>query len=246
MTDAVVLAGGRISGLFARAAGTRIKALASVRGRPVVHCVAEALLAARSVGRVCVVGPEAIREAVPEGCLWQLESDSAYANACAGLERLATPGDARVLLCGADLPFLKAEAVDDLLARLPEEADVALPVVRKEVFQAAFPGDLGIYVRLREGRFTGGDQAILRVRALRENSALLQTLYRSRKSQLAMTRAFGADTMWKLVRGTLTVGELEARASELTGRPCRAVLDCRPELAFDIDTVVDLRYANRR
>jgi hypothetical protein len=49
----------------------------------------------------------------------------------------------------------------------------------------------------------------------------------------------------RLVTARLSIPEVEARVSTLAGTRCRAVLDCRPELAFDIDSLLDLRYLER-
>jgi hypothetical protein len=46
-----------------------------------------------------------------------------------------------------------------------------------------------------------------------------------------------------LVTGTLSVGDLEATASTALGMRALGVRDCQPELAFDVDTETDYRYA---
>jgi molybdopterin-guanine dinucleotide biosynthesis protein A len=221
-----------------------VKGLVPAGGEPVVRRVAAAVLATPGVGRVCVVGPEAVRVAAGRGCLWQQERGDAVANLEAGLERLG-PTAERVLLCGTDAPAVTPAAVRDFLQRAPAEADLCLPAVRKETFQAAFPGNWGIYVRLREGAFTAGGQYLARAAALLENRPLLRALFARRKSQLGMARTFGPGLVWKLLTGRLAIAEIEARASALTGGCCRAVLDCRPELAFDLDSILDLRYYQR-
>jgi molybdopterin-guanine dinucleotide biosynthesis protein A len=246
--DSVVLAGGRVSGLFAWAAGTQVKALAPVGGVPMLRRVTEALLAATE--RVCVVGPEAVREASAPGCLWEPEGRSAPENALAGVRRLGAEagsegGERRVLLCAVDTPFLSPAALRDFLDRAPE-ADLCMPVVRKEDFIGMYPGGLGIYVRLIEGSYTGGCQWLLRPTPLLGSQELLARLHYARKSQLAMARTLGGAFVWKLVTRRLGLTDVEARLSELTGCACRAVADCAPELAFDVDTVFDLRDAERR
>jgi molybdopterin-guanine dinucleotide biosynthesis protein A len=242
--NAIILAGGRISGMYARAAGTTIKGLVPVGGTPVVRRVVEALRRAACIERVCVVGPEAVRNAAGEGCLWQAETATALENLEAGIERLGG-GGRRLLVCGTDVPAMDAGAVQDFLCRAPEGAGVCMPVVRKAAFVAAFPRSPGIYVRLSEGAFTSGSQYLLHPHLLRENMALLRRLFEQRKSQLAMARTFGARTVWRLVTGRLSISEVEQRASELAGMPCRAVLDCHPGLAYDVDNLFDLRYIER-
>ena len=247
--DALVMAGGRLNGAFPREAGADVKALASVGGAPILRVVVEALRGASHVRRVCVVGPEAVRAALPDWsdeCIWQEERDSAVANMLAGFERLGVHEQSTVLLCGADVAALHAEAVDDLLARAAPEADVVLPVIRREAFDRHYPGNRSKYVRLAEGSFTAGSQFLVRPLVLLENLPLLENLFAGRKSQLRMTRTLGVGFVWKLLTRRLTVPELESRFSTLTGCHCRALLDCRPELAFDIDSVEDLRYLRRR
>jgi molybdopterin-guanine dinucleotide biosynthesis protein A len=243
--DALIMAGGRIDGAYARAAGTAVKGLVPVGGKPLVRWVAEALLATPGIARVGVVGPEAVRAAAGETCLWAAERGSAIDNLEAGLERLGPGGAGRVLLCGTDAPALAPEALEDFLQRAPVDADICLPAVRKEAFQAAFPRNSRIYVRLREGAFTGGSQYLARAAALLENLPLLRDLFSRRKSQLGMARTFGVGLAWRLLTGRLGIAEIEARASDLTGFRCRAVLDCRAGLAFDLDNLPDLRYLER-
>jgi hypothetical protein len=60
---------------------------------------------------------------------------------------------------------------------------------------------------------------------------------------MAMAGKLGLPFLFKLLTRRLRVHELEARASALTGCRCRAVLDCHPELAFDIDNLAEWRYA---
>ncbi|MBI3910401.1 MAG: NTP transferase domain-containing protein [Armatimonadetes bacterium] len=243
--DALVLAGGRISGLFARAAGTTIKALVPVRGSPVIRRVVEALQCASGIDRVCAVGPDAVRDVLGDRCLWQKDTGSAPGNLRAGIERLAGDDTRRILVCASDLPAIDAAFVQDFLQRAPREADVCVPAIRKAAFVATFPGNLGIYIRLAEGAFTGGGQLLIRPRAVLDNMPLVQGLFSNRKTQIGMARALGAGLVWKLFTRRLAVGEIEARVSALTRCYCRAVLDCHAELAFDIDNLLDLRYAER-
>lgn len=242
--DALVLAGGRIEGKYAEAAGTTVKALAHVEGTAVLRRVVDALHATPGMRRVCVVGPDEVQEVLPEGCHWRVETGTALGNLRAGLEHLETDGE-RLLLCASDLPALAAESLHDFCSRAPGDAEIAMPVVTREAFLAHFPAHPNSYVRLAEGRFTAGSQFLVRPGALLENLPLLEALFARRKSQLGMARALGFSVVLKLLTGRLSVPELEARASLLTGCRCRAVPECHPSLAFDIDRLVDFHYLRR-
>src|SRR5947207_10192769 len=99
------MAGGRISGLYARAAGTSVKALVRVAGTPAVCAIAGALRQAQ-IQPVVAVGPQEVREALRGAAEWTMEAGSALENLEAGLEWLAAANDERVLLCGGDVPVL--------------------------------------------------------------------------------------------------------------------------------------------
>lgn len=239
------MAGGRISGEYAHAAGTEVKALAPLSGVPIVRRVAEAIREAPGTGRLCVVGPKAVGELVADLATWQPETESAYGNFLAGVEHLGLSGEDRVLLCGTDVATLTPRAIEDFLARLPSEADICMPVVQRDHFERRYPAGGWIYVPLAEGSFTSGSQFMVRPQALQDNAALIQRLFERRKSQVGMASTLGLSFLFKLLTRRLRVADLEARASQLTGCRCRAVLDCHPELAFDIDSLAEWQYAQR-
>jgi molybdopterin-guanine dinucleotide biosynthesis protein A len=243
--DALVLAGGRIDGPYAAAVGTTIKALADVSGAACVRRVVEALRAAPSVGAVCVVGPPELRDALPPGVPWRAETATALENIVTGLDALSASGETQVLIQGADVPALTPEALQDLIDRTPPEAEFALPVVTRERFRKHFPGSDNLYVHLAEGAFTGGSQYLIQPEALRRNQDLLERLFRNRKSQVGMAVTLGLPLLFGLLTRRLTIPELERQAGKLTGARCCAIPDCHPELAYDIDRLIDLEYIRR-
>lgn len=239
------MAGGRISGEYAQAAGTEVKALASVAGIPIVRRVAETLRDTPGTRRICVVGPEEVGQVTSGLAAWQPETDSAYGNFLAGVRHLGLSGEDRVLLCGTDVAALTPAAVSDLLTRTPPDADICMPVVHRDAFERRFPNGGWVYVPLADGQYTSGSQFIVRPQSLADNEALIQKLFERRKSQLGMASALGFGFIFKLLTRRLRVPDLEARASALTGCRCRAILDCHPELAFDIDNLKEWEYARQ-
>jgi GTP:adenosylcobinamide-phosphate guanylyltransferase len=243
--DAIVMAGGRVSGAFAEAIGTPVKALSDVAGITCVRRVIDALAGAPAIERICVVGPEEVRPLVPDACLWQLETPTALHNVIAGFDRLGATGETQVLVQGADVPALSPGAVQDLLERTPPDAELALPVVPAARFQERFLSSKNTYVHLAEGAFTGGSQYVMQPGALLRNKELLDRLHQNRKSQIGMVLALGLPFFWRLLTRRLTIPELEQRTGQLTASRCRAVPDCHPDLAYDIDSLEDLQYIRR-
>jgi hypothetical protein len=97
-----------------------------------------------------------------------------------------------------------------------------------------------------EGAYTSGSQFLVRPESLLANLPLLRSLHARRKSQVAMAHALGFGFIGRLLLRRVTVPQLEERLSRLSGCVCRAVLDCAPELAFDVDSWEDLEYFRRR
>ncbi|MBI2301706.1 MAG: NTP transferase domain-containing protein, partial [Armatimonadetes bacterium] len=65
--NAVVTAGGRISGPLAEQTGQTIKCLIEFDGERLIDRVLRALHEAERIDRVCVVGPPEIRDSLPPG-----------------------------------------------------------------------------------------------------------------------------------------------------------------------------------
>ena len=236
MVTAVVTAGGRVNPSFAALAGTNVKALVPVKGRPLIYYCLSALAQAQSVGKIVVVGPTAALEGQPgmekvERIIEEV--GTAPDNILASLRALRQ--EERVLVCTSDVPHMTAEAVDDFMASCPKDADIGYAVVRNEAFEERYPGVHHMRVRLREGVFTGGSLMVIQPAALEANLTLINNTFLARKSKLGMVRLLGIGFVVKFLLGTLSIPDIEERARLFTGCLCRAVISDRPEVAFDID-----------
>ena len=239
--NVVVIAGGRISGEFADSAKTTIKALAPVGGRPVISYLLETLRELPQIGAVCVVGPEELKPALGPNFLWEMERGKATENFRAGAARLGNPE--RLLFSASDLPVVSAEALADFLNRAPLDADICLPIVGKKSYNAAYSGGRDTFVKLKEGEMTAGSQFLLNLPTVLRNLPLIERFFNTRKSQIGLAMAIGPLVVAKFLAGRLSVRDIEDKLSQLCRCRCRAVPNCRPELAFDIDDLADLRYA---
>lgn len=242
--DVVVLAGGRISGEFAEASGQTVKGLVTLSGVTLLRRVLDAAADCTDLARVVVVGPEALVPELRGTEVFALERGPALANLCAGMDALHAGADEHrdLLVLASDNPTLTPAALSDFLRRAPASAELVIPIIAKGAFQSAYPGNRSLFVKLAEGAVTMGGQALVSPAAIRRNLTLLQRLFDQRKSQVAMARTLGLTFLLRLLSGRLTVQALEARAFALTGCRSAAVVDCDPALAFDIDTLSDLRY----
>ncbi len=248
--DAILLAGGRITGAFERAVGSPWKGVVRRRSETLVERSIRILRETGGVGRICVIGPEAIfprTDATADGGVVVCPPrENTFESLLAGMEVLHDREEDQVLAIAADLPYVVPDALEDLLVRTPPGADVGFPVIRKEALRREFPGDIGVYVPLADGPVTGGSAVVLRGGYLTHNATVLRSLVTHRKSQFGMARQFGLDLVWNLITHRLSIQDLERRISERTGGDCRAVDHCRPEISFDLDNVMDYWYYRRR
>ncbi|HZO87279.1 MAG TPA: nucleotidyltransferase family protein [Chthonomonadaceae bacterium] len=246
--DIVLPAGGRISGEFARIAGTEIKALIHLGGQTLLQRAIEVFRATGRVERIVVVGPEAAlaeaRAAGVEGAI--LEGVSGPENFLRGLQWLQEQNGGhapRALLSTTDLPFLTPEAINAYLDACPPQADVAVPVITRQAFEARFPGTQNIFVPLREGAITIGCVFLINPETLLNNRPHIERIFQARKSQWQMARLVGWRTVARFATRQLTIRAIEERCGQILGCTGVGVRDCAPELGFDIDLPQEYEYA---
>ena len=211
-----------------------------VGGRPMVSLVIDALLGAKSISEVTVIG------AAPnsERCRVVDDHGGFMENIYAGME--ATSGS-ETLITTADIPFLTPESVDNFIATARAAGgDVVYPIVRVEDCYAKYPDVKRTAVRLREGSFTGGNMMLVKRDFMDAQRERIARAYNLRKSPLRLALMLGVGVTLKLVASValkkplLSIPQLESAASRLAGGGARAVISRFPEIATDIDRASDL------
>lgn len=247
--DAILPAGGRISGEFALEAGAEVKALIPIDGRTMLERTLDTLRATGRIERVILIGPGEVAEhpaarladaVLPEG------GDSGPANILHGLEWLRENDGRhadRVLILTTDLPFVTSNAINAFLDSCPADIDLCAPIIRREAFEERFPGSENEYVKLRDGEWTMGCSFLVNPEALERNRRHIEQVFAARKSQLGMVRLLGFMFIARFVFGRLTVRHIEERCRSLLGCSGQGILGSPPELAFDIDKIDEYRYA---
>ena len=233
---AVLLAGGRCPPDLAAAAGVQSRALLPFRGRPMAEWVLEALRAAPSIGRIVAVGdlPESLECTVVPGGRTILES---IRN---GTRALGGDG---FLLVSADIPFVTPEAVEDVCRKsVASGAWFCYAIIPMTACEAAFPGVRRTALRIREGRFTGGNITYVLRRFLEENWSRVEEAHAARKSPLRLAAMLGPSMILRLLigrlaPGTLSLEYLEQKATEMLGAPVRAIITQHASVGTDIDSL---------
>ena len=246
---AAILAGGGADDAVAKAAGVPCKALVPVEGRPLIDWVLDALRGAETVGDIIAIeGPKrALTNAdgqCPDLPIATAQGGRMIDSFTAAVE--ARPEDDRVLIVTVDLPLLTSEAVNGFVRSCQElHGGLSYPIVQAEAFDKAFPGRGKTVVPLREGRFTGGNLAIVTRRFVLEGAPAIARTFERRKSTVSLAWMFGFTFLAKLLTHRLTIEDLERRGGELVGTTVAAVPVQWPEIGFDVDHAEDLELAGR-
>lgn len=234
---AVVLAGAGAEDGLARSTGVSGKALVPVAGRPMASYVLDALTASSRVSRIVYVGPDLQSLGVATGNAHAVPPGRGFAQSLAlGLgAALGVDDRSPILVVTADLPWLTAGAVDRFMESAGD-ADIAYPIVSESVSRAAFPEQKRTYVRLRQGRFTGGNLMLLTPRMVGPILDLIDRFYRARKNPLALAALVGPWTLLALLLGRAHLPRLERLVSRRLAGDARAVVSEDACLAADVDT----------
>jgi CTP:molybdopterin cytidylyltransferase MocA len=250
MTNAIVLAGGRLERRFAGAEGVDVKALLTVEGETLLAKAVRALRESGAVAGIAVVGPSELQDlAAALGSDWFVpERGSGSDNIIAGLQA-AGEGE-QVLISGSDMPFVLPQDVADVDRLAPADADLCYAIVERQEFAAMFPVGHRVFIPLRDGAFVGGGIIKATTEGLRAIEPDLRRVFEARKSPVAMARLFGTGILLRALLSLISRGrlgpssdDLRRKMQEITGRRGAVVRGCSPRVAFDIDTEDDWRLA---
>jgi hypothetical protein len=191
--------------------------------------VVEAL---RPIGPICLVGgpPDLGDRHALAGATF-LES----------IERgLGLVSSERFLLATADLPYLTTEAARDLVERSRPDVMLSYPIVPSAEAERRFPGMRRTTLSLKEGRFTGGNLAVVHRELMNRSLPILKAAYAARKSPIRLAAMVGLGVLARVAfarifPATLGIAALESAVGRFLGAPVQAIVTAFPELGGDID-----------
>jgi len=245
----LLTAGGDAPAEIRHRTGALRKALIPLKGRLLFTYVLDAVLALPESKRVLVSCGESSEgfPLPPAPCVRYFDGAHDIVEA---IERAADIlraeiGDAcldgELMIAAIDVPLVTSEQLRQLIERARElHADVVWPLVEREVVEAEFPGSRRTYVKTRQGTFTGGNVFLVKPRPLLTQMRLLRRIFKHRKNPLALASIFGLGLIVKLLSGGISVPAMEEGLSARLGVKLRALLFEHPEIAVDLDKLVDL------
>lgn len=243
---AIVAAGGTISGEYARVADCGIRTLARVGEQQlsVISVVTRALANSAHITDVIVAGPPEIKPLLGDGIKYIPDYGSGPANFFRTTRDHCTSD--RILLCVSDLPFITESDIDKFIQNAGASTDIVLGTVNKSDYLNAFPGSpQSTFTTVAGlGEVTMATIYLVNRAQLLKNEELITQLIHSRKSQLKTAILLGPALVWQWITGTLNIEKLIVCAEDLLHCTVSVVPNLSPNLAYDIDSIEDWKYAN--
>lgn len=240
--DALILAGGPAPPDLCTATGCPDRALIPLLDVPMVARVLSALHATPGMEKIAVVGSAETLAAVSG-----VVPVAAHGRMVDNLQRgLATTSSDSVIVCTCDIPLVTGATFEAFVQlATARHLELAYPIVRRAVSEAAYPGGQRTYARLSDGEFTGGNAVIVPRRIIAEVVELIDVAYNARKNPMALAKILGPAFVMKFLSKRLSIAEVELKASRVLNCRAGAVEMQDAAIAFDVDKPGDLDVARR-
>ena len=225
--------------------GVKNRALLDLGGKTMLERVVAPVRAA-APGRIFVAGDGPL----PAGCLPASGGATLLETLLSGVAALDSH-ETRLLVVTADIPFLTAESLEDILRRAPEAAAFVYPIVEASRCYERFPEMKRTVVKTAQGTFTGGNVVLIDAAFAREKSEVIRDAYAARKSPLRLAGMLGLGTLLRLAASpifpaALPIPYLEAAVGRLLGGvEVSALTTPFAEIGADIDRPDDVILARR-
>lgn len=241
--EAVILAGGQIPHALADVADATERALIRVGEKTLLDCVVESLQNVPTItGIVCVTTPRAL-ETLPPNVRGLAAGELLSANLFAGIRATSSQN---VLIVTGDVPLATGRTWMQFLdGASVNQLEIAYAVVEKTRMEVQFPGGKRTYATLKEGTFTGGNAFLVPRERLERLEILIERAFKARKNPFALAQMLGIGLVAKALSNRLSMGEAEAKVSQMVGARAGAVVVPDAAIAFDVDKSVDLELARR-
>jgi molybdopterin-guanine dinucleotide biosynthesis protein A len=244
MTDAVVLAGGKMEMERFQGMDPSVSAKAGIPllGKPMVWWTVRAIRACPSIRRIIVLGGAGLNlSELRDLDITMVPEASTLSGALrAGLDAL--PDADRVFCISADVPLLTPEAVGDLLDHSPA-ADLVIPFCERTDIERDFPGRGWSFTRLSGSDYTACGGFVAKRAALLERWKWVEGVLNTRRfSILGMAMVMGPAFAIKLALHRLRVAEVEDRMSLLLRVRTKGYRTRFTELAMDVDETSDIAF----
>lgn len=239
---AVVLAGGLLSPedpLYPAAPNGR-RSLIPIHGKPMAQWVMDALTASDVVEGITVIGLSAdsgLHTSKPLD--FMPDAGGMFENIHAGVLRAAdlNPEQDKVIVASADIPAVRPEMIDWLIAQVVQHPDALIyyNVIEQSAMEARFPQAARSYVRFRDIAVCGGDLNVIDRRLFTVERPIWKRLTDARKQPLRQAGLLGLDTLALVALHAITLDKAVIKICRKLDLEGKALINPYPEMAMDAD-----------
>lgn len=227
-------------------AGGDDKAFLTIGGRPMVEYVIDALCESKYIGNIAIVGDiDRLKSLFGARITYYIQGGN---NLLESVERGIEPFilDRHVIVITSDIPMIRADIIDQFIEECQLSfSDLYYPIVEKDINDRQFPGIKRTYVKLREGRFTGGNILCLNPAILERCEGFAREVLNNRKVPWKIGKMLGYKFLSLLLCGQMTIPLIEQRLYDLLGIKGKAIISCHGEIANDLDKSCDIEIISK-
>jgi len=216
------------------------KALLLINEIPMIEYVVNALIEAKEIQNIVVVGSEYDLAPFIEKKVNKIldATDSIIKNIEIGLDYFKD--DYKILVLTSDIPLITGEIIDRFIKKCEQyDAFFYYPIITKEIILQKYPQTIRSYATLKDGIFCGGNMAIFARPLFEKNIDLMNELYEKRKDLKKYVGLLGLKFMVKYLLKSLSIKEIEERAAKIVGYPAKGIIIEDPEVMIDLDKLSD-------
>jgi hypothetical protein len=241
----IITAGGSMPRELAPHSDQSVKALLSVGALTLLDCAVQAVRNSSEAGGIAVIGNDHVLRQLPAEAAHIESGQSVAENIHRGFLHHGGDLSGEFLVLSPDLPFITGAALDEFIRAARPAGEFVFPLVSADSFLADFPGASNKFERVDGRPVTLGSCFYVTGRMLQTNIPLIRDFFNNRRSPTRLAAMIGLPIILGYLSGRVRLAQIEARLSQLTGGPTRAVEVGSAALAFDIDKPADLEYAAR-
>jgi GTP:adenosylcobinamide-phosphate guanylyltransferase len=237
--DCLIMAGGRpsIDDSLYRYSKGRPKALINIAGKAMIAWILEAMIDAKSIESIIVVGIDKLPE-FADSVEFLPDEGTLIDNVLSGLSWVLNnrPAANSLLFSSSDIPTITGSIVDQITEECSSsEYAIYYPMVPKESMLSRFPSSNRTFVKLSDLEAAGGDLIVVHRQAFDIDLEIWRSITNARKYPWKIARIVGITTLVKLLTRRLSLAEATRKGEELIGHPVKAHVTDIAEIAMDVD-----------
>ncbi len=226
------------------------KALLSIRGKPMLQWVLDAVAATERIEKVVIIGltqDHGLHCGV-KSVHYIHSAGSIFDNARAGCARVLelNPGSTRTLWVSADLPLLTPEMLNWFIDRTMEsEHELYYQIIEKSVMESRFSACKRTYTRLKGQTVCGGDVSVINPNVASGTHPAFGKISAARKSVAKQAALVGPWPLLLLLTRQLTTDRAADIVHKRLGLNGVFINTPYPEMGMDVDKPAQYEIARR-